>query len=343
MIQSVNPVEHNDRPMSNTASSDEADGHLIPTRDLIQIARGILMGGADVIPGVSGGTVALILGIYTRLVTAISHWDSTLVGHLTHRRWRAAWVYADLRWLGALLLGIAIGVAMLGSTMHYLLQEQRQFTLAAFFGLIAASSVLVARMIHPFRPARVAFIIAGGVFAFWLVQLPGLRQPPTGLPYVFLCGGVSICAMILPGISGSFVLLILGKYEDITGIVRDTLQFEVGFEGLVTAFVFAAGCLVGLVSFSRFLRWLLARHQPATMSVLCGFMIGSLNRIWPFQRSLPAGESYENLSLGEISFGGRFWATLFIAAIAAGVVFLLDWATAGHEHVPLEGEDGQRS
>ena len=343
MIQSVNPVEQDDPTKFNPASSDDADGHLIPTRDLIQIARGILMGGADVIPGVSGGTVALILGIYTRLVTAISHWDATLLGHLVHRRWRAAWVYADLRWLSALLFGIAIGVALMGSTMHDLLEQQRQFTLAAFFGLIAASSVLVARMIHPFRPVRVALIIAGGILAYWLVQMPGLQQPPSGLPYVFLCGVIAICAMILPGISGSFMLLILGKYEDITGIVKDALQLEVSGEGLVTAFFFATGCVVGLVSFSHFLRWLLSRHQPATMSVLCGFMIGSLNRIWPFQRSLPGGEGYENLSPGEINVDGRFWATLLIAVIAAGLVFLLDWATAGHEHVPLEPERDQSS
>lgn len=341
MTQSVNPVEQNDRQMSNPASSDDADGHLIPTRDLIQIARGILMGGADVIPGVSGGTVALILGIYTRLVTAISHWDATLLGHFAHRRWRAAWVYADLRWVAVLLFGIAIGVALMGRAMHDLLESQRQFTLAAFFGLIVASSVLVARMIRPIRPLQVALIIGGGILAFWLVQLPGLRQPPSGLPYMFLCGVIAICAMILPGISGSFMLLILGKYEDITGIVKDALQLEVTGEGLVTALVFASGCVVGLISFSHFLRWLLSRHQAATMSVLCGFMIGSLNRIWPFQRSLPGGEGYVNLSLTEISLDGRFWATLLIAVIAAGLVFLLDWATAGHEHVPLEPETSQ--
>ena len=311
-------------------------------RDLMQIFRGILMGGADVIPGVSGGTVALILRIYTRLVTAISRWDSTLIGHLIHGRIRAAWRYGDLRWLGALLTGIAIGVALLGSVMHDLLEDQRQFTLGAFFGLIAASSVLVARMIHPLRAAWVALVIAGGVFAFWLVQLPGFRQPPSGLGYVFLCGVISICAMILPGISGSFILLILGKYHDITGIIKDALHFDVGLNELVTALVFAAGCLVGLLSFSRFLRWLLARHQAATMAVLCGFMIGSLNRIWPFQRVITDGDEYENLPLGEIAVDGRFAVTLVIAAIAAGLVFLLDWATAGHEHIPLEpdAEDG---
>ena len=317
-------------------SSDSSDTHLIPSSDLAQIARGILMGGADVIPGVSGGTVALILGIYTRLVTAISRWDSTLIGHLKQRNWRVAWRYGDLRWLGALLTGVGIGVLLLGSVMHDLLIEQRQFTLAAFFGLIAASSVLVARMVHPFRTASVALVIAGAVFAFWLVQLPGLRQPPSGLPYVFLCGVISICAMILPGISGSFILLILGKYEDITGIVKNTIHFDVGIEDLITAVVFAAGCLVGLLSFSRFLKWLLARHQAGTMSVLCGFMIGSLNRIWPFQRVIIEGEEYENLTMGEIDFDGRFWATLTIAVVAAGAVFLLDRATAGHEHIPLE-------
>lgn len=332
---SVNPTEQNG-PSPEPASSGVPDGHLIPGSDLVQIARGILMGGADVIPGVSGGTVALILGIYTRLVTAISRLDSHFLGHLTHGRWRAAWKYADLRWLCVLLTGIAIGVALLGSVMHHLLEEYRQFTLAAFFGLIAASSLLVGRMIHPFRVPSVALIAAGGAFAFWLVQLPGLSQPPEGLPYVFLCGVISICAMILPGISGSFVLLILGKYQEVTGIIKDAVHLRAGLDDLVTAVVFAAGCLVGLLSFSRFLRWLLARHQAATMSVLCGFMIGSLVRIWPFQRAVPGSESFENLPLSEIAVDGRFWGTLVIAVIAAGLVFVLDWATAGHEHVPLE-------
>jgi putative membrane protein len=333
----VNPVQH-DVPPAEPESSDVAEGHLIPGSDFVQIARGILMGGADVIPGVSGGTVALILGIYTRLVTAISRLDSHFVGHLTHGRWRAAWKYADLRWLVVLLTGIAIGVALLGSVMHHLLEDYRQFTLAAFFGLIAASSLLVGRMVHPFRARSVALIAAGGAFAFWLVQLPGLSQPPGGLPYVFLCGVISICAMILPGISGSFVLLILGKYQEVTRIIKDTVHFRAGLDELVTAVVFGAGCLVGLLSFSRFLRWLLARHQAATMSVLCGFMLGSLVRIWPFQRAVPETDAFDNLPLSEIAIDGRFWLTIVIAAIAAGVVFLLDWATAGHEHVPLEAD-----
>lgn len=304
--------------------------------ELSQICRGILMGGADVIPGVSGGTVALILGIYTRLVTSISRLDSQFVEHLIRGHLRTAWRYANLRWLGALVTGIAIGAALLGSWMHELLDEHRQFTLAAFFGLIAASSLLVGRMIHPFRIRAGLLIAGGGVLAFWFVQLPGLREPPTGLPYVFLCGLIAICAMILPGISGSFVLLILGKYHDITGILRDAVHFEASLSDLITALVFATGCLVGLLSFSRFLRWLLARHQAATMAVLCGFMLGSLVRIWPFQRAIPGTELFENLPLSEIEVDGRFWVTLAIAASAAVAVFLLDWATAGHEHVPLE-------
>lgn len=288
---------------------------VLPTRDLVQIARGFLMGGADIIPGVSGGTVALILGIYERLVKAISRFDMTFLGHLRRRRWSAAGEHVDLRFLIALGCGIVSGILGLASLMHYLLEHQRQYTHAAFFGLILASSLLVAERVQRWKPLTCLCFPAGAVLAFLLVGLPLLQDPPPGNGYVFLCGVVAICAMILPGISGAFILLILGKYEFITGLLRDVLRGNITGATLLTLGVFCIGCMVGLLSFSKLLRWLLGRYESLTLAFLCGLMIGSLRRIWPF----------ENVWPGELN--AEVLLTAAIGIIAMIFVFELDRLT----------------
>lgn len=260
--------------------------------------KGLLMGSADIIPGVSGGTIALIVGIYERLVTAISHFDAQLVKLVAARRWKAAAEWVDLRFLITLGAGILTGVAALATLMHYLLEHQRSGTLAVFFGLILASALLVGRMVKP-RDANHALLCtlagaAGAVFAFWLVGLEAV-QASDNLAYYFLCGMVAICAMILPGISGAFILLILGAYESVTKIIKDLTHLEFTAEGLMQLGTFAAGCAVGLIGFAKLLRWLLAHYHALTMAVLCGFMLGSLKRIWPFQ--IDTTPEVERLSL----------------------------------------------
>jgi putative membrane protein len=320
-----------------------------PLSDVAIAARGLVMGVADIIPGVSGGTMALILGIYDRLVTAISHVDQTFVGHVRARNWKAAADHIDLRFLVALGCGIMTGIALLGTAMNYLLLHQRQFTFAAFFGLIAASSILVARMVERWSMLEVILLLAGGLFALWLVRLPALTNPPEELWYVFLCGVIGICAMILPGISGAFLLLILGKYEDITEIIKDTLKLHITVDNVITVAVFAAGCAIGLITFSKFLRWLLGRHEPQTMAVLCGFMIGSLYKLWPFQRDInPEIEEFkhkvfDHLAPSEISVDGRLWLTLGIGIGAALFVLMLDRLSHVSEQThPLESEESGR-
>lgn len=312
--------------------------------DVKHALRGLLMGGADIIPGVSGGTMALILGIYNRLVTAISHVDKTFLGHLSLQRWKPAAHHIDLRFLIALGLGIATGIVALGSLMHWLLEDYTQYTLAAFFGLIAASSLLVARMIEKWTTNIFVLMAAGAAIALWIVRQPALTHPPDALWYVFLCGVIGICAMILPGISGAFILLILGKYHDITGIIKDTLKLNITSENILTVVVFSAGCAIGLISFAKALRWLLARHESQTMGVLCGFMLGSLWKIWPFQRDLTPSEEkfklkqFEHLSLSEVPIDVTFGVTLSIALAAVLFVLILDKMTHGHDIVPLQDE-----
>lgn len=314
------------------------------TRDVAHVARGVMMGGADIIPGVSGGTVALILGIYERLVTAISHFDLTLLSHLRRSEWREALAHIDARFLLALGMGVGTGIVGLSSVMNYLLIEQRTPTLAAFFGLILASSILVGRMVPRWGAATAALFAAGVLFAFWLVgRLP--TTAPEGYLYLFFTGAVAICAMILPGISGAFILLIMGKYEDITGIIRGLVHGEVHLEALLTLAIFASGCTIGLISFSKVLRWLLARHQPQTLAVLCGFMLGSLRKIWPFKIDITPEETdikhkfFENVWPDAVSTEVLSAAALAIGAALA--VFLIDWMARDRQPQapPLESAD----
>ncbi len=308
--------------------------YLIPTSDLLQIARGFLMGGADIIPGVSGGTVALILGIYDRLVTAISRVDLTLIGDVRQGKWKEAAEHIDLRFLITLGCGIALGIGGLATLMHYLLEHHLMATYSAFFGLILASAILVARTVEVWSPVSVVALLAGTLVAYWLVGLPLLANPPSGNWYVFVCGSVAICAMILPGISGAFILLILGKYSDITGLLREVLHLNITVDTIVTLACFITGCALGLIGFSKALRWLLHRHESVTMAVLCGFMAGSLRKIWPFKTDLtPTITEFKHKQFRNEwpeAFDGNVMLCIGLAIVAAALVFTLDWLTRGH-------------
>lgn len=257
-----------------------------PAKDAANFFRGALMGAADVVPGVSGGTVALVVGVYERLLNAISHFDATLLGQLRKRQWAAAARHVDLRLLIPLGLGIVIAGASLAGVMHHLLEHHLGTTYAAFFGLILASSVIVGRMCRPKTAFSAGVCAAIGVVAafaaFLLVSQDRLQGDP-GLPYTFFSGAIAICAMILPGVSGSYLLLMLGKYYEITGIIKSFVKLEATGGQAVTLVVFAGGCLLGLLLFSRVLKWLLAKYHAPTMAALCGMMVGSLYKIWPFQ------------------------------------------------------------
>jgi putative membrane protein len=300
---------------------------LVDGADLAQVLRGFLMGGADIIPGVSGGTVALIVGIYQRLVAAISHFDLTLLDLLRRREWSAAVRRIDLRFLIFLFAGILLGILSLASLMHHLLEHQRQPTYAVFFGLILASTWIVSRMVRRWSPGALIGLVLGAVFAYVLVGLPLLQNPPSGNLYVFFSGMVAICAMILPGISGAFILLILGKYADITGLLRSLLHGEITTDAILTIVTFAAGCGIGLLGFSKLLRWLLERHATWTVALLCGFMAGSLRKIWPFKRDLTPQvvelklKQFENVLPGTLD-GPVLLVIVLALAAGAGVLLL---------------------
>jgi putative membrane protein len=253
------------------------------TGDLINWARGLCMGAADIVPGVSGGTMALILGHYQRLVTAISHVDGTLLGLVRRGELTQAARYLDLRFLVGLLAGIVTGIVGLASLMHYLLEHQQSYTYAVFFGLIVGSSYLVARRVQQWNATGIVLLLIGATAAWQICRLTPTQAELTPLS-AFLAATVAICAMILPGISGAFVLLLLGLYHPITELIKGLPRLEFTMQGLVIIASFGTGCLVGLLAFSHVLKWLLAHRHDPTMAFLVGLMFGSLYKIWPFQQ-----------------------------------------------------------
>lgn len=252
------------------------------TGDIINVVRGLCMGCADIVPGVSGGTVALIMGHYRRLVAGISRIDSTFVKLVLGRDIRGAMERIDGRFLVAVAIGMAMGVIALASLMSYLLESQMGYTLAAFTGLILASSTIVLRRLKRWHGSIWVFILAGGVFA-WQVCVQQPAHVTLSPLSAFLCATVAICAMILPGISGAFVLLLLGIYHPVTELIKGLPKGVITLEGLTIVVAFLAGCMVGLLSFSRILRWLLQKYHDRTLGFLVGLMLGSLYKIWPFQ------------------------------------------------------------
>lgn len=287
-------------------------------RHLIHLGEGFLMGGADIIPGVSGGTMALILGVYERLVGAISHFDLTLIKLLRERKWAEAARHVDLLFLVLLGGGVLSGIVLLASSMHWLLENQLQHTYAAFFGMILASSYLVCRMIGRGGWDVIGLVLVGAAGAYWLVGLKALEDPTISPLYIFACGMISICAMILPGISGSFILVLLGAYKVITGILRDCVHGKFT-DDVWLLLCFGAGAMVGLLGFSKILKWLLSRYEVATMAVLCGFMLGSLRKIWPYKSpEFPDANTPPDLSTI------NDWISLGILLVAGAAILLLE-------------------
>lgn len=287
--------------------------------DLKTAMCGLMMGAADIVPGVSGGTVALVLGIYNRLVSAISRFDRQTLGMLADKRWSSAAEHVDLRFLIALGCGIATGIGGLSFLMKKLLDDHLQPTYAVFFGLILGSGVLVARGVTRWNPASVAALFAGVVVAWMVVGLDALQSPPETLWYLFFCGTVGICAMILPGISGAFILLILGRYSHVTGLIRSLLKGDWSVQAFLEVGIFCGGCLFGLLAFSRVLRWLLSRHATVTMATLCGLMLGSLRKLWPFKLELtPPGTEFKLKQF--VNIAPDFASSSTLVAIGLAVV-----------------------
>lgn len=241
---------------------------------LLLYLKGLGMGGADVVPGVSGGTIAFITGIYEELLESIKAVDVEAIKLLFTFKFGAFWIKINGKFLLPLLLGILSSILTLASLMHYLLETHPIPLWSFFFGLIVVSSALVLRVTKKWNAVNVLSIIIGIAIAYFITEASAATTP-NAYWFIFLAGAIAICAMILPGISGAFILVILGKYAFITGAISD-LNF-------VVIIVFGLGCLLGLLTFARGVSWLLKNYHDLTICLLSGFMIGSLNKVWPWK------------------------------------------------------------
>jgi putative membrane protein len=236
--------------------------------------KGIAMGAADVIPGVSGGTIAFITGIYEELINSIKSVNLSAIKLLFTGKFNEFWNAVNGTFLLSLFTGIAISIISLAKGLKYLLDHYPILVWSFFFGLVVASAIYVARTIPKWNLPTVASGIAGIIIAYFITVITPAEANTTTW-FIFLSGAIAICAMILPGISGSFILVLLGMYKFILEAVGN---FEIAV--IIT---FMAGAAIGIISFSNLLSWLLKKYHNITIALLAGFMIGSLNKVWPWK------------------------------------------------------------
>lgn len=237
------------------------------------------MGAADVVPGVSGGTIAFISGIYEELIDSISKVNLTTLKLWKKEGFAAMWQELNGNFLLSLVIGIGLSIITLAKLIRHLLETQPILIWSFFFGLVLASIIYVARQITRWNLGAIILLIAGALTAYFITTLTP-QTSNVSYPYVFFSGALAICAMILPGISGSFILLLLGMYRPVLDAIHDK---NIGL--LATLML---GAVVGLLSFSRLLKWLFDHYENLTLAVLTGFIIGSLNKIWPWKEVLEA-------------------------------------------------------
>ena len=255
-----------------------------PTRknDIILLyLKGLIMGIADLIPGVSGGTIAFITGIYDDLLTAISKVNGEFFKTLFSKDYKNALEQSSAKFLIILLSGIGTSIILFARLMHYLMEHHAVATWSLFFGLILASIVSLSKNVSKIVGVNMVWIFLGAVFAYIVVSLVPVETPESYY-FIFFCGFIAIMAMILPGLSGSFLLLILGKYQFITGAIKSPFSDN----NLIVMAVFATGAVCGLLLFSRILKYFLEHYKEATMAFLIGVLIGSLKKVWPWKKVL---------------------------------------------------------
>lgn len=299
---------------------------------LLIFLKGMAMGAADVVPGVSGGTIALIVGVYERLLKALGSCTPNKLVWLLRGRVRETWQAIDGTFLVALLAGILTSIAAFANLLGYLLEEHSALTWSFFFGLILVSVYIVGREVYRWNIWTLLLVVLGGGFAYMITVAAPVQWSAAPL-FVFLAGAIAICAMILPGISGSFILVLLGLYTTILGAVR---SFDFGMLA-----IFALGCAVGMLSFARVVSWLLENARNATMAAATGLLIGSLNKVWPWKQTLSWRENSKGIlepmqqnnvlpATYEALTGEPSWWVAGVALMAAAVLLVLALEWIGH-------------
>ena len=236
--------------------------------------KGMAMGAADIVPGVSGGTIAFITGIYEELITSLNNINFRAIMILRKDGLKSFWNHINGNFFIFLLAGIAISLVSLVRIVTYLLENEPVLIWSFFFGLIIASIVLIGKRVNYWRLTTIVAILVGTVVALWISSIQTIANVDANW-YIFLSGAIAICAMILPGISGSFILLLMGSYHMILNGLKNLDLLVIG--------LFGSGCVMGLISFSRLLKYLFNKFHDQTVALLTVFMIGSLYKVWPWK------------------------------------------------------------
>ena len=245
---------------------------------LVISLKGMAMGAADVVPGVSGGTIAFISGIYEELLTSISAVNFKTLKLLKTDGIKAAWKAINGNFLIALVIGIFISILSLAKLISWLLDNHPILVWSFFFGLVLASILYIGKQITKWNSLVVVGLLAGAGIAYYITTLQPLISENSSPLFLFLAGAIAICAMILPGISGAFILLLMGAYKTVIDSVNDKDFKVIG--------ILALGAIVGLLTFSKILKWLFNNYKNYTLAVLTGFILGSLNKIWPWKKTI---------------------------------------------------------
>lgn len=241
--------------------------------------KGIAMGAADVVPGVSGGTIAFISGIYEELINSISKINLQAIKILTQEGILAFWKHINGSFFVALLSGIGISILSLAKIMKWLLENEPVMVWSFFFGLMVASVLFLMKEIERWNFGSIMVMLLAGAIAYIITVIPPLVNGSNeNVFFIFLCGALAICAMILPGISGAFILVLLGAYHTVLNALS-SWNFKI-------ILIFGIGALTGILSFSKALKWLFAKYRNLTFAGLTGFIIGSLNKVWPWKEAL---------------------------------------------------------
>lgn len=297
--------------------------------------KGMAMGIAEIIPGVSGGTIALITGIYERFIGALQSFDLSLLKTLKEDGIKSAWKKVDGNFLLTLAVGMLTSILLFVKIITHLVEHEPVLLWAFFFGLILASVIYVGKQIKQWNIWNMLALIAGTAVAYYIT----IASPANGNDaywFIFFSGMIAICAMLLPGLSGSFILLVMGMYGIVLGAVKNM--------DIVVVSIFAAGCVTGILSFSKFLNWAFHNHKYLTLSILTGFLIGSLNRVWPWQEVLSrrinskgievveftksvSPDFFANLNAAEnMPYGNdpQLWPVIGLMVVGFVVVFVLE-------------------
>lgn len=285
--------------------------------------KGMAMGAADVVPGVSGGTIAFISGIYEELIESINTINFSLFKTLKKEGLAAFWKQLNGNFLVALFSGIFISVISLAKGISWLLQNQPILLWSFFFGLVVASILFIGKSIEKWNLAAILMLLLGAVAAYYITTLPPSENTDS-LPYLFFSGALAICAMILPGISGAFILVLLGSYKVILDAVHERdvkIVATVGF-----------GAIFGLLSFARLLKWMFKNYKDLTLAILTGFILGSLNKIWPWKKILETkvfGDkiiTVDEQSISPFAYDGnnQLLFAILLAIIGFSLILLLE-------------------